>query len=155
MKIAEPSGITRKRCAGKAAFTIIEVAFSAAIAALVLAGMFQGYNLAGRQAQFSACNLAANAAATRQLEQVISANWVPSYGDNTMLNMNGMMACNNLCLPSANGNLINCTNFVFVTNVPGSAGAPYAFIEVQCVWSFPTYGGVFTNTVSVLRAPNL
>jgi type II secretory pathway pseudopilin PulG len=151
MKIDESTGRSRNRCASQAAFTLIEVAFAAAIAALVLAGMFEGYNMSGRRAQFSACNLAANAMAMQQLEQVVSVDWVASSGNNSLLNMNATNL-NNLCLPSANNNVINCTNITRVTAV--STSPPYDYVEVQCIWGFPTYGGTFTNTVAVLRAPN-
>jgi prepilin-type N-terminal cleavage/methylation domain-containing protein len=137
---------------GQAGFTMIEVTFAAAIAALVLAGMFQGYDVAGRRAQFSACNLAANTQAMRQLEQVEAAQWVPSYSETELLTLSSTTTAN-LCLPSANGNLINCTNYTTVTLI--SANPPYAMIQVQCVWNFPTYGGTYTNTIAVLRAPNI
>jgi len=152
MKINEPAGKTRNRSTGQKAFTLIEVAFAAAVAALVLAGMFQGYNVAGRRAQFSACNLAANATAMRVLEQVVSAGWVPSDGNSALLYMSSTNP-GNLCLPSANGTVFTCTNIAQVTEV--STSPPYAMIQVQCIWSFPTYGGTFTNTVAVMRAPNL
>jgi type II secretory pathway pseudopilin PulG len=152
MKFDESTGkASHRRGAGQAAFTLIEVVFAAAIAAMVLAGMFEGYNMAGRQAQFSACNLAANAMAMRQMEQVISADWVPTMGQTTLLNMSSTNEAN-LCLPSANGNVYNCTNQVWVSQV--SSNPPYALIQAQCIWNFPTYGGVFTNTVSMLRGPN-
>ena len=122
-----------------------------AIAALVLAGMFEGYNLAGRQAQFSACSLAANTTAMRQMEQCIAANWIPSYGITTLLNQNGSYSTN-LCLPSAQSNVVNCTVNFNTTQI--SINPPYAMIQVQCVWTFPSYGGTYTNTVAVLRAPN-
>lgn len=133
-------------------FTMIEVAFAAAIAALVLAGMFEGYNMVGMRAQFSACNLAANSEAMKVLEQINSATWVPSYGENQLLTL-GSTNGDNLCLPSAGGNVVNCTNYATVTQL--SASPPYAMIQVQCVWTFPSYGGVFTNTVAMIRAPNI
>ncbi len=151
MKIDRPTGTAGNRCAGQSAFTLVEVAFATAIAALVLAGMFQGYNMAGRRAQFSACSLAANTTAMRQMEQCISANWVPSYGITTLLNQNGSYSTN-LCLPSAQGNVVNCT--VNYSNTQVSTTPPYAMIQVQCIWTFPNYGGTFTNTLAVLRAPN-
>jgi len=135
-------------------FTLIEVAFAAAIAALVLAGMFKGYNVAGQEAQFSACNLAANAEAMRQLEQIVSADWVPSYNVSELFSASlTVPQTGNLCLPSACGNVINCTNYATVTQV--SASPAYAMIQVQCVWSFPNTSTRFTNTVAVLRAPNI
>jgi len=151
MKIERRTGTARNQRAGQAAFTLIEVTFAAAIAAMVLAGMFQGYNLSGRRTQFSACNLAANAVAMRQLEQVVAADWEPTYGVTTLLTLSGTQT-GNLCLPSAQGNVVNCTNITTVNQI--STIPPYAMIEVQCIWTFPNYGGTYTNTVAVLRAPN-
>jgi prepilin-type N-terminal cleavage/methylation domain-containing protein len=151
MKIDRPTGTTGDRCAGQPAFTLIEVVIATAIAALVLAGLFQGYNMAGRRAQFSACSLAANTTAMRQLEQSVSASWIPSYGISTLLSQNGSYGTN-LCLPSARGNVVNCTVTYSATQV--STNPPYAMVQAQCVWTFPGYGGTFTNTLAVLRAPN-
>jgi len=153
MKIRS-TGIAGNRRGGREAFTLIEVVFAAAIAGLVMAGMFQGYTLVGRQAQFSACSYAATATAMSQMEQVIAANWVPSppYINNTLLTLSSTNP-GNLCLPSAGGSVINCTNITQVTLV--SSNPPYAMIKVQCIWTMPNYGGVFTNTVAVLRAPTL
>ena len=67
VKIYRQTGAARNRWGARAAFTLMEVAFAAAIAALVLAGMFKGYNMAGRQAMFAACNLAANTTAMQQM----------------------------------------------------------------------------------------
>jgi len=154
MKIELPTGRAKDRRAGQAAFSLIEVAFAAAIAVLVFAGLFQGYNLAGRRAQFSACSLAANTTAMGQLERIVSANWVPAppYVNNLLLTLSSTNATN-LCLPSAGGNLVTCTNVTTVTLI--SDNPPYAMIQVQCIWGFPDYGGTFTNTVAVLRAPTL
>jgi hypothetical protein len=119
---------------------------------LVLAGMFEGYNAVGQRAQKSACNLAATSMAMSQLEQVVGANWDPSYGDDTLLSM-GSTNTANLCLPSAGGNGIICTNWVTVT--PFTSLPPYyALIQAQCIWTFPMSGVTYTNTVAVLRAPN-
>jgi type II secretory pathway pseudopilin PulG len=150
MKIDRPTNAARNRRAGQPAFTLIEVAFATAIAALVLGGMFTGYNMAGRKAQFSACSLAANATAMRQMEQCIAAPWVPSIGVTTLLNQYGTNSTN-LCLPSAQSNVVSCTVSYNTTQV--SFNPPYAMVTVNCVWTFPNYGGTYTNTVAVLRAP--
>jgi len=147
-------GIIRKpanRRVGTAAFTLIEVVFASAIAALVLAGMFQGYTMAARKAQYSTCSLAANSMAMQQLEGAYSGNWVPSYSQTQLLTLSRTQTAN-LCLPSAQGNVVTCTNYTTVNQV--STNPPYALIQVQCVWTFPNYGGTYTNAVSVLRGPN-
>ena len=151
MRIDSSTGAAKRTWAGQAGFTMIEVAFSAAIAALVLAGMFEGYNMAGRRAQFAACSLAANTAAMRQMEQIFSADWIPSSGISNLLTMGGVVS-SNLDLPSAQGNLVYCTNYITINQL--SSTPPYAMIEVDCVWTFPGYGGTYTNTICVLRAPN-
>ena len=124
-----------------------------AIAALVLGGMFTGYNMAGRRAQYSACSLAANSEAVRQLEVVMSVPWVQSI-PNSQLFATNLTApqYHNLCLPSALSNVVNCTNYTTIKQI--STNPPYAMIQVQCVWTLPNYGGTYTNTVAVLRAPN-
>jgi hypothetical protein len=154
MKICRPTGTARNRCEGQGAFTLIEVAFAAAIAMMVMAGMFQGYTWAGRQAQYSACSLAANTLAMSQMEKVIAATWIPSppYTITTMLGLSSTVTTN-LCLPSAQSNFVNCTLYTTVAQV--STNPPYAQIQVQCVWTLPSYGGTYTNTVAVLRAPTL
>jgi hypothetical protein len=155
MKIDTSTGIGGNRRGGQAAFTLIEVAFAAAVAALVMAGMFKGYNIASRRAQFAACSLAANTMAMQKMERVISANWIPSYGVNQLADSSLLAAQpTNLCLPSALSNVVNCTIYTSI-NTNTSVNPPYAMIQVQCVWTFPNYGGTFTNTVAVLRAPNL
>ena len=138
---------------GALAFTLIEVVFATAIAALVMAGMFKGYTMAARRAQFSACSVAANATAMRQLEQCVAANWVPAYGVTNLFSSSLLVPqTGNLCLPIAQSNVVSCTNYTSITQI--STSPAYAMIQVQCVWTFPSYGGTFTNTLAVLRAPN-
>jgi prepilin-type N-terminal cleavage/methylation domain-containing protein len=152
MKIDKQAS-TRNRCAAQPAFTLLEVVIATAIAALVMAGMFQGYNMAGRRAQYSACSIAANSEALRKLELVLSIPWVETVPGSALFSTN--TAANlytNLCLPSALSNVITCTDYTSVTLT--SSNPPYALIQVRCVWGFPSYGGTFTNTVATIRAPN-
>lgn len=137
-----------------------------AVAALVLAGLFQGYNMAGRRAMFSACNLAANVQCMQIIEQVEAAQWVPSTGTNQFLTLPapwsdsysaGMFLATetvptNLYLPQAASNVINCTNLGAVTQI--SNNPPYVMIKAQCIWSLPSYAQTFTNVLGVLRGPN-
>ncbi|HWD20952.1 MAG TPA: prepilin-type N-terminal cleavage/methylation domain-containing protein [Verrucomicrobiae bacterium] len=132
-------------------FTLIEVAVASAIAAMLFAGIFKGYNMIGRRVQFASYDLAANTTAMRQLEPLMNAQWVPSSGITTLFTpaLTNTTATN-LCLPSANGSVVTCTNYISVTQV--STNPPYAMIRVDCVWGFDSMG-TFTNTVAVLRAP--
>lgn len=137
-----------------AAFTLIEVAVAAAIGALVMAGMFKGYTMASRRAQFSSYSLAATATAMKQMERMVAATWVISGTASTNLFNPALttVQTNALCLPSSGTNLVYATNFATVTQI--STNPPYAMVQVRCVWNFMGLG-VFTNTVAVLRAPDL
>ena len=139
--------------AGARAFTLAEVVMAAALAALICGAVVQCYALGSRKAQFAACSLAANMQAMRKIEQVIFANWVPSYGvtnvfDPALTNMDR----ENLEMPVAITNILTCTNYTTVTQL--STNPPYLMIRVDCVWAFNGLG-TFTNTVAVMRGPNL
>ena len=136
----------------RAGFTLIEVAVASAIAALLFAGIFGGYNIVGRRVQFAAYDLAGNSCAMKQLEQILDSQWVPASGITNLFTSYPNTVSNYLYLPSANGSFTACTNYITITTA--SSSPPYAMIRVDCVWYFPQTG-LFTNTVAVLRAPNL
>jgi type II secretory pathway pseudopilin PulG len=136
------------------AFTLIEVAVALAISVLVMAGMFQGYTMASRRAQFSSYDLAANAMAMQQMESIVAATWVVS--GTSVTNIFSPSLTNTqvsaLCLPNSATNLVYATNYATVTQI--STNPPYLMVQVSCVWSFMGMG-TFTNTVAALRAPDL
>jgi prepilin-type N-terminal cleavage/methylation domain-containing protein len=135
------------------AFTLIEVAVSVAIAALVMAGMFQGYTLASYQSQYSSFQLAANAMAMQKVESIYGSYWKATGVTMTDL-FNPSISqtqTNALCLPTSETNLIYATNYATVTQI--SSNPPYALITVNCVWNF-LGNGLHTNTVCVIRAPD-
>jgi type II secretory pathway pseudopilin PulG len=136
------------------AFTLIEIAVALAVSVLVMAGMFQGYTMASRRAQFSSFQLAAQAMAMQQMESIVAANWVISGTSVTNIFSPSLSAAqiNALCLPSSGTNLVYGTNYATVTQI--STYPPYVMVEVRCVWSFMGMG-TFTNTVGVLRSPDL
>ena len=55
-------------------------------------------------------------------------------------------------MPVAITNVMTCTNYTTVTQL--STNPPYLMIRVDCVWSFNGLG-TYTNTVAVMRGPNL
>jgi type II secretory pathway pseudopilin PulG len=136
------------------AFTLIEVAVAVAFAALVMAGMFQGYTMASRRAQFSSFQLAAQAMAMQQMESIVAATWVIS--GTSVTNIFSPILTNTqvnaLCLPSSGTNLVYATNYATVTQL--STYPPYVMVQVSCVWNFMGMG-TFTNTVAALRSPDL
>jgi prepilin-type N-terminal cleavage/methylation domain-containing protein len=136
------------------AFTLIEVVVALAISVLVMTGMFKGYNIASRRAQYSAYQLAASQMAMQQMESIVAATWVVSGTSVTNIlspTLSGTQV-NALCLPNSGTNLVYATNYATVTNI--SLNPPYIYVQVNCVWSFMGMG-TFTNTVAVLRGPDL
>jgi prepilin-type N-terminal cleavage/methylation domain-containing protein len=136
------------------AFTLIEVAVALAVSVLVMAGMFRGYTIASRRAQFSSFQLAAQTMAMQQMESIVAATWVIS--GTSVTNIFSPALTNTqvgaLCVPSSGTNLVFATNYATVQQV--STYPPYLMVQVSCVWSFMGMG-VFTNTVAVLRSPDL
>ncbi len=137
-----------------AAFTLVEILVATAIAVLVMAGMFQGYNIAARQAQFSSFSLAANAMAMQQLESIRAANWVVTGTSVTDIfsPVLTIPQTNALCVPNSGTNLVYGTNYATVTQL--STNPPYLMIKVSCMWNFIGMGN-FTNTLVVLRGPDI
>ncbi|MGA2177094.1 MAG: prepilin-type N-terminal cleavage/methylation domain-containing protein [Verrucomicrobiota bacterium] len=150
MQTSQPVRVRR----GSAAFTLIETAVALAIGVLVMAGMFQGYQMASRRAQYASYSLAASAMAMKQMESIVGATWVVSGTAVSNIFSPTLTATqtNALCLPSSGTNLVYATNFATVTQL--SVNPPYVMVRVDCVWNFMGLG-TFTNTVAVLRGPDL
>jgi prepilin-type N-terminal cleavage/methylation domain-containing protein len=136
------------------AFTLIEVAVAMAIAALVMAGMFEGYIMSSRRAQFASYSLAASATAIKQMERIVASQWVISgIAVTNIFNPTlTTVETNALGMPSNGTNLVYATNFATVTLL--STNPPYLMVRVDCVWNYMGMG-VFTNTLAVLRGPDL
>lgn len=136
------------------AFTLIEIAVALAISVVVMAGIFKGYTMAARRAQFSSYNLAANAMAMQQMESIVAATWVISGTSVTNLFSSSLTNTQiaALCLPNSATNLVYATNYATVTQV--STNPPYVMVQVNCIWNFMDMG-TFTNSVAVLRGPDL
>jgi Tfp pilus assembly protein PilE len=151
MKINLPD--RRPKAAGVRAFTLAEVVMAAAIAALLCAAVTESYIIGSRRSQFAAFSLAANMQAMKKIEQVIFASWVPNYGITNVFNPAlTNIDTENLEMPVAITNVATCTNYTTVTQI--SANPPYLMSRVDCVWGFNGLG-TYTNTVAVLRGPNL
>ncbi len=135
-------------------FSLIEVCVALAIGVMVMAGMFQGYTIASRRAQFSAYQLAATQMAMQQMESIVAATWVVSGTSITNVFSPSMTntQVNALCMPNSGTNLVYATNFATVTQI--STNPPYLQVQVSCVWNFMGMG-TFTNSVAVLRGPDL
>jgi len=139
---------------GVVAFTLIEVCVALAITVLVMTGMFQGYEIASRRAQYASFSLAASAMAMQRMESIVASQWVVSGTSITNIFNPALTATqvSPLCVPTTSTNFIYGTNYVTLTQV--STNPPYILVRVDCVWNFMGMG-IFTNTVAVMRAPDL
>ena len=90
----------------------------------------------------------------QQMESIVAANWVVS--GTSVTNIFSSTLTNTqvaaLCLPNTATNLVYATNYATVRQI--STNPPYVMVQVSCVWSFMDMG-TFTNTVGVLRSPDL
>jgi Tfp pilus assembly protein PilE len=142
-----------RRIAGRRAFTLAEVVIAAAIAALLCTAVIKCYSIGSYRSQYAACSLAANMQAVKKIEQAIYANWVPSYSRTNIFNpVLTNIDKEDLEMPVALTNVLTCTNYTTITQL--STNPPYLMIRVDCVWGFNGLA-TYTNTVAVLRGPNL
>jgi type II secretory pathway pseudopilin PulG len=133
--------------------TMVEVVVALAISAVLLAGIFGGYMMISRRAIYASYSGAANALAMKQMEQIVSASWIPTYGVTNLFNPALTNSQTNLLgMPGVTNNLIYATNYASLTQI--SQVPPYVMIRVDCVWGFMDMG-THTSTVAVLRGPNL
>lgn len=138
-------------------FTLAEVVIAIAVLGLVFQGVLLGYVKFTQQAEWTARSLAAQSLATQAVEQARAAKWDtqawpqgvgPGLSDE--LGVTSFQQTNTLDIPM-NGQPIVVTTYVQITTV--SANPQVRQIRADCVWPFLGRGW-FTNTVSVLRAPD-
>jgi len=155
--------------------TLIEVAISMAIVALLFGSTIQAYIQSGQRVAWTGYSLAAQALAQQTIEQARSALWDPGQpsSPNQITNLNVVAgsgsyntgtrtwtgyATNILDVPYSANNYTVATNFVTVQMVylDGSSNCPAEFVRVDCVWPYGLRTGMqyFTNTVSTLIAPD-
>ncbi|HEX5397599.1 MAG TPA: type II secretion system protein [Verrucomicrobiae bacterium] len=157
---------TRTHCLG---FTLVEVLVSFAVLTLVISGLVYGYVLANRMAEWSSMSLAAQSSASQGAERARAANWrprdyPPATGPGTMdelpPSVNGGPVFTNVDYfdiptkgdPSSGDFDSWVTNIVWVTTV--SANPPLRLIRSDAIWRFPPTGQAYTNTITLLRAPD-
>ncbi len=151
--------VERKPRVLRAAFTLIEVMISAALLAMVTAGIVYGYAQANRFAEWSSMSLAAHSYALQGLEQVRSAKWdFWTYPTTDIISLPQTVGATTNFTQSdimdipVSGAPFYCTNYIKLIVI--STTPQLREVWSQCVWVFPPTGQVFTNTVITYRAPD-
>jgi len=145
--------VERKPRGLHAAFTMIEVMISAAILALVTAGVIYGYAQANRFAEWSSMSLAAQSYALQGLEQVRSAKWdFWTYPTTDVMPAPTNFIQSDIMDVPVSGAPFYVTNYIKLIQI--STTPQVREVWSQCVWTFPATGRVFTNTVITYRAPD-
>jgi len=161
--------------ASQAGFTLLEVAISAIIVALVFGGIIKAYIQTGQRLEWSGYSLAAQSLAIQTIEQARATVWdpaqTPPVNEITNLSLMGTTlstysntftftgySTNILDVPYSSTNYVMATNFVTIvlTNFSGNANVQEQVITVQTVWPFYIRAAnlYFTNTVSTIIAPD-
>jgi prepilin-type N-terminal cleavage/methylation domain-containing protein len=145
--------VERKPRVLRAAFTLIEVMISAAILALVTAGVIYGYAQANRFAEWSSMSLAAQSYALQGLEQVRSAKWdFWTYPVTDIMPAPTNFTQSDIMDIPVSGAPFYVTNYI--KSIQISTSPELREVWSQCVWVFPPTGRLYTNTVITYRAPD-
>ena len=170
-------GPRRRGVRHSAGMTLVEVAISLAIVALVFGSIIEGYITSGKMTEWSGYSLAAQSMAVQTLEQVRSATWDPqmnkcevtniplqgatiSYSSGSAwTNYSGYLT-SILDVPWKSTNFVMVTNFVNFRVVAFTANTNVQAIlaRVDTVWPFNDWGRyqprVYTNTICTYMAPD-
>ena len=134
-----------------AAFTLVELVISTALAAIVICASVYGYVHSARRAEWSAHSLAAHSIAMQKIEQMRAAKWDPNGWPPVDELTNPPARVDILDIPISGTNIAYATSVTTVTTV--SATPPLKKIRVDTAWQFAG-GGVFTNTILTYRGPD-
>ena len=164
-----------RRRRGSAGFTLIEVAISALIVAMVFGGIIMAYEQSGQRVEWTGYSLAAQALAMQTIEQARATVWDPAQTPpvNELTNLNLMGATfvsgppnyiltgfttNILDVPYQSTNYVMATNYVTISivNLNGNSNDQEQVVQVQTVWPFWIRASnlYFTNTVTTIISPD-
>lgn len=137
----------------RAAFTLIEVMISAALMALVTAGIIYGYAQANRFAEWTSMSLAAQSYALEGLEQVRSAKWdFWTFPTTDIMPAPTNFTQSDIMDIPVSGAPFYVTNYIKLIQI--STSPQLREVWSQCVWVFPRTRQLYTNTVITYRAPD-
>ena len=155
--IMKVRGNINKKTKRTSGFTLAEVVISISLLAVVVQGVVVGYVGSAQRAEWNAHSLAAQSLAMQAAEQARAAKWDPQAwpqnvgpGQADELGLTNFTQIDTLDIPT-HGKAITATTYVKVTTV--SENPPLRQIRADCVWKFLNRGS-FTNTVTMLRAPD-
>ena len=164
-----------RRRRGSAGFTLIEVAISALIVAMVFGGIIMAYEQSGQRVEWTGYSLAAQALAMQTIEQARATVWDPAQTPpvNELTNLNLMGATfvsgppnyiltgfttNILDVPYQSTNYVMATNYVTISivNLNGNSNDQEQVVQVQTVWPFWIRASnlYITNTVTTIISPD-
>ncbi len=137
----------------RAGMTLVEVLIALAIAGLAMAAIVTGYLCAASAAEKSGLSLAANASATRRLEESRCARWVISTWPITdeVVSTNFPDTVVKLDLSGSGSGITYATNHLIISQI--STNPPLKRVRVDCTWAFKGTR-LFTNSVETCRAPD-
>jgi hypothetical protein len=134
------------------AFTLAEVVVSLGLGGMIFGGVFNGYMMSAKMAEWDGYNLAGHAMAMQSLEAARAAKW----DTQAAVPVDMLVATNFPTRVEAldvlsGGTPVMATNSVNITTI--STDPPLKMIRAESVWSFRGRGP-FTNTVISYRAPD-
>ena len=150
-----PEGVCRIRpTQNTAAFTLVEVVISMVVVGIMMGGLVSLYTQSAIRAEWSAYSLAGQMMALRGLEQTRAAQWDPRAAapKDELVATNFPTVVEVLDLGSTGTSATFATNVTTIRTL--STSPPLKAIQVQCIWSFPWRGGIFTNSIFTYRAPD-
>jgi Tfp pilus assembly protein PilV len=152
--------------------TLAEVLIATVFMALFVGAILKGYVQANRMAEWSSMSLAAQSLAAQGMEQARCATWNsqafpyatgPGTSDELAVSnsLNATYSYTNSDSASnsdyamdvpATGAPFSATNYITLTTL--QVAPPLRMIRSDCVWTFPSTGKIFTNTMVTYRAPD-
>lgn len=151
MNCANKQGI-RGRTPAQAGMTLVEVATASAVAALVIAGIFNGYNYCTQAAQRSGLMLAASALALQRVEETRSAIWDTASWPVTDQLFATNFPAKTVTLDVSGDGKVTTTATVYTDISQISTTPPLKRIRVDCVWQYRNATWI-TNSIETCRAP--
>lgn len=135
------------RTGHETAFTLMEIMMTAGISSIIIAGILFGFIVSARNLEWTATSLQAHAGVIERLEQTYSVTYKPQPPNP----IDNLISAN---FPATTNRYIQGTNYTYISdNInQGVTNQFMKMVRVDCVWVF--HGKLYTNSASMLRAPD-